>query len=321
MILPVAGSSEWPAFFRYGIHQLFNQFHTATAGNHMSSGIIVVLVIALVMVVALIKAVKIVPQSEAWLIEKIGKYERTLGPGLQVLVPFLETVRFRVSVLETQLPPDPINAITHDNVSISVQLAILYRIVDPARAYYRIENLNLGIKTVINGTVRSVIGKTDLDAVQSNRRHLASEIETELQHVADEWGVKLTRVEVTEVEVDESTKEAMQIQLNAERKRRGVVTQAEGDRQAAQLQADARLYTAQKDAEAKKILADAEAYSVTVVAKAISDGGVAAVDFEIRKLQAAAVQSLGSSESSKIVLLPSDALTALTGMAGKFIGQ
>lgn len=189
----------------------------------------VVIISFLILVgVLLVLGVKIVPQSENWIVEKLGKYDRTFAAGLHLIVPYLERIQYRISIQETQLPPDPINAITHDNVSITIELAILYRIVDASKTVYRIQNLELGIKTIINGTVRSVIGKTDLDGVQSNRRHIADEIEQQLQHVADEWGIKLTRVEITEVEVDENTKEAMQIQLNAERKRRGVVTEAEG---------------------------------------------------------------------------------------------
>jgi len=262
-------------------------------------------------------SVKIVPQSENWLVENLGRYNRTLQAGLHIIIPFIENVRHKVIVQETQLPPDPINAITHDNVSISVQLAILYRIVDASRTVYRIENLRLAIKTIVNGTVRSVIGKTDLDGVQSNRRHIATEIENELKLVSDEWGIVLTRVEITEVEVDEKTREAMQIQLNAERMRRGVVTQAEGEKQAIQLRADATLYESQKKAEAKKILADAEAYAVASVSKAIRDGGNSAVEFEIKKIQAGAIQEIAKGTNTKLVILPSDVLSSLSGTITK----
>lgn len=284
-----------------------------------STIVIITLVIATIIVLKL--AVKIVPQSENWIVERLGKYNRTLEAGLQIIVPFFESVKFKVVVQETQLPPDPINAITHDNVSIAVRLAILYRIIDASRTKYRIENLELGIKTIINGTVRSVIGKTDLDGVQSNRRHLATEIETELQQVADEWGIKLTRVEITEVDVDEATKSAMQIQLNAERVRRGTVTEAEGRKQAVQLNADAELYKSQKEAEAKKILADAEAYAVTAVSRAISEGGASAVEFEIKKIQASAVKELAQGTNTKLILLPSDVLSSLSGTIEKISGR
>lgn len=285
--------------------------------DSISFSTVVYIFIVVLILITLKLSINIVPQSENWVIESLGKYSRTLNAGFQLTIPFLEVVRFRVSAQETQLPPDPINAITHDNVSISIQLAILYRITDPSRTMYRIENLALGIKTIINGTVRSVIGKTDLDGVQSNRKHIADEIETELEHVANEWGIKLTRVEVTEVEVDEATKQAMQIQLNAERVRRGTVTEAEGKKQAAQLRADAELYTAQKKAEATMVLADAEAYAVTAVSRAIANGGASAVEFEIKKIQAAAVKELAQGNNTKLIMLPSDVLSALSGTIGK----
>jgi len=280
------------------------------------SGFIYFFFVALI-IITIKFSVKIVPQSENWLVENLGRYNRTLQAGLHIIIPFIENVRHKVIVQETQLPPDPINAITHDNVSISVQLAILYRIVDASRTVYRIENLRLAIKTIVNGTVRSVIGKTDLDGVQSNRRHIATEIENELKLVSEEWGIVLTRVEITEVEVDEKTREAMQIQLNAERMRRGVVTQAEGEKQAIQLRADATLYESQKQAEAKKILADAEAYAVAAVSKAIRDGGNSAVEFEIKKIQASAIQELAKGTNTKLVILPSDVLSSLSGSITK----
>ena len=277
--------------------------------------------VAVLTLVTLKMSVQIVPQSDNWVIESFGKYSRTLQAGFHIIIPFYETVRYRIRILETQLPDDWIDAITHDNVPIQLKLAILYRIIEPSKAIYRIENLELAIKTIVNGTVRSVIGKTDLDGVQSNRRHLADEIENELNTVANEWGIKLTRVEVTDVNVDDDTKDAMAKQLNAERERRSVVTRAEGEKQSVQLNADAELYSAQKKAEAKKILADAEAYAVQVVSKAIAQGGQSAVEFEIKKIQANAVQELAKGNNSKLIMLPSDVLSSLSGTLGKIVDR
>lgn len=289
--------------------------------NAFSFSSVVYLFLLVLVLVTLRYSVFIVPQSENWLIERLGRYHRKIEAGLHLLIPFFEVVRHKVSIQEVQQPPDPINAITLDNVSISIQLAIFYRIIDSSKTMYRIADLKMGIKTIVNGTVRSVIGKTELDGVQSNRRHIAEEIESELQAVSDEWGIKLTRVEITEVEVDEQTKEAMQVQLNAERKRRGAVTEAEGIKQATQLQADARLYSAEKEAAAKRILADAEAYAVAAVSKAISEGGASAIEFEVKKLQANAVQSLAVGNNAKIVLVPSDVLSSLSGTIGKLANK
>ena len=176
--------------------------------------------------------------------------------------------------------------------------------------------LMIAILTIVNGTIRSVIGKTELDGVQSNRRQLAEELERELKEVANEWGIVLTRVEITDVEVDAETREAMQLQMNAERNRRALVREAEGKREAMQLQSDGELYAATKQAEAKRILADAEAYSVGVVSNAIANGGSSAIEFEVKKIQASAIQALGEGNNAKIILVPSNVLESLTGTIG-----
>ena len=284
------------------------------------SNIVLIVFVALVLL-ALKLGIKIVPQSENWLVERLGKFNRKLEAGLHLIIPFFETVRYKVPIQERQLPPKPINAITLDNVTISVSLAVLYRIVDASKTMYRIANVDDAIMTIVNGTVRSVIGKTDLDGVQSNRRQLSDEIERDLQTVSDEWGILLTRVEILEVDVDPETKQAMQLQLNAERNRRALVREAEGKKQATELDADAQLYAANKQAEAMKIRADAEAYAVSAVAKAITEGGASAVEFEIRKLQAQAVQELSKGNNAKIVLLPSDVMSGLSGGLGGLLSR
>jgi regulator of protease activity HflC (stomatin/prohibitin superfamily) len=282
---------------------------------------IVYIVLALLVIVALKAAIKIVPQSENWLVERLGKYNRTLEAGLHLLIPFLETIHHKVPIQERQLPPRPINAITLDNVTIAISLAVLYRIADASKTMYRITNVDDAIMTIVNGTVRSVIGKTDLDGVQSNRRHLSTEIEEDLRAVSDEWGIILTRIEILEVDVDSETRQAMQLQLNAERNRRALVREAEGKKQATELDADAQLYAAQKQADAMKIRADAEAYSVSAVARAIAAGGESAVAFEIKKIQANAVQELAKGSNAKLVLLPSDVLGSLTGALERLAGK
>jgi regulator of protease activity HflC (stomatin/prohibitin superfamily) len=271
--------------------------------------------------VALKLGVKIVPQSENWLVERLGKFNRKLEAGLHLIIPFFESVRFKVPIQERQLPPRPINAITLDNVTISVSLAVLYRIVDASKTMYRIANVDDAIMTIVNGTVRSVIGKTDLDGVQSNRRQISEEIESDLRSVSDEWGILITRVEILEVDVDPETKQAMQLQLNAERNRRALVREAEGKKQATELDADAQLYAAQKQAEAMKITADAEAYSVSVVSQAIAAGGASAVEFEIKKVQAQAVQELARGQNAKIVLLPTEVVSSLSGTLSGVVAQ
>lgn len=265
--------------------------------------------------------VKIVPQSQNFVVERLGRFNRTLEAGLHIIIPVIESVRHKVDILERQLPTSKISTITLDNVTISIDLAILFRVVKAENSVYRINDIDQAIRTTVTGVVRSVIGKTDLDGVQSNRRSITQAIEEELRTVTEEWGIILSRVEIVDVEVDNETRSAMQLQLNAERNRRAVVRQAEGEREAAQLKADADLYTAQKQAEARKTLADADAYAVTVVAKAIASGGDSAINFEIKKIQAKAIETVGSNSSSKVVLIPSELLESLSSVAGRLAGK
>lgn len=265
--------------------------------------------------------IKIVPQSQNFVIERLGRYNRTLEAGLHIIIPVVEAVRHRVDILERQLPTSKISTITLDNVTISIDLAILFRVVHAEKSVYRINNIDQAIQTTVTGVVRSVIGKTDLDGVQSNRRSISDAIEEELRAVTEEWGIVLSRVEIIDVEVDDETRKAMQLQLNAERNRRAVVRQAEGEKEAAQLQADADLYTAQKQAEAKRVLADADAYAVNAVAKAIANGGESAINFEIKKIQAKAIESLGVNESSKIVILPAELMESLSSVASRLVSK
>jgi regulator of protease activity HflC (stomatin/prohibitin superfamily) len=281
----------------------------------------IALVFLILVIIFFAFGIKIVPQSQNFIVERLGRYHRTLQAGLQIIIPLIDSVRHRIDILERQLPTKEISAITLDNVTIGVKLAILFRIIDASKTVYRIRDIEQAIEITVAGVVRSVIGKTDLDGVQSNRRTLAESIEEELRSVTVEWGIVLSRVELIDVEVDAETKSAMQLQLNAERTRRALVRQAEGEKESAQLKADADLYAAQKQAEARKTLADADAYAVSAVAKAISAGGEAAIQFEIKKIQADAVKSLGGNEGSRFVILPTDILNSLSDIAARFRNQ
>ena len=283
-----------------------------------------------------------VNQSEQRVVERLGRYNRTLQPGLHIIIPFIERISATRSVTENQFIVEKLQPITLDNVKVDVALSILWRIVEAEKTVYRIggvdrdftrqDNNQMGrtvsnsrveaaIGTTVIGVVRSVIGRTELDGIQSNRSQIVEAVEQELKLVSEEWGIKITRVEITDITPDADTQRAMQLQINAERERRALVRQAEGRKEAAQLAADADLYTAQKQAEAKKTLAEAEAYAVSVVAKSIADGGAPAVEFEVKKIQSQAVESIGTNKSSKIVLLPSDVLDSFGKLASKFLNK
>ncbi len=272
-------------------------------------------------VVVLFAALKIVPQTDNLLIERLGKYHRSLAAGVHVIIPFIDRVAHKESILERQLPAKKVPAFTKDNVQIEMTLATLYRVTDASRAWYRIKNIDQAIETIITGIVRSTIGASDLDQVQSNRSQLSSAIASDIQQITDEWGIHVTRVEIIDVEVDAATRTAMQRQLNAERTRRAIVTEAEGKRQAANLEADASLYTAQQKAMAQRVLAEAQAYAVQTVAQAINNNGESAINFDIKKIQAEAIATLASQPGSKIVLLPADILETLSSVTTRLISR
>ena len=282
---------------------------------------IVAIVLLAVVVMLLFWMIKIVPQTENWLVERLGRYSKTLSAGVHVIVPVFDRIAHRENILERQLPVKDVPSITKDNVQIAIKLAIFYRVVDAGRAWYRIQNIDQAIETIITGIVRSTIGNSDLDDVQSNRRTLSATIEGEIKHFTEEWGIVLTRVEIVDVEVDAATRAAMQMQLNAERTRRAQVQEAEGKRQAANLAADAQLYTAQQQAQAQRVLAEAQAYAVQTVAEAINKGGEAAINFDIKKIQAEAIKTIGSQPGAKLVLLPTEVLDSLTSVAGRLLGK
>lgn len=282
---------------------------------------IAILSLVVIFVLVAARGFRIVPQTENWLVERLGKYHRSLAAGVHIIIPFYETIAHKESIVERQLPVKQVTAFTKDNVQIDMKLAILYRVTHAAKAWYRIKNIDQAIETVIISVVRSTIGGSELDEVQTNRTQISTTIGSEIQQVTEEWGITVTRVEIVDVEVDAETRHAMQMQLNAERTRRAVVTEAQGRREAANLGADAELYIAQRKAEAQRVLADAEAYAVQTVAQAINDNGHAAIEFQIKKIQADSVKAIGESGSSKLVVLPADALSSLSGVVGRMLGS
>ena len=233
------------------------------------------------------------------------------------MIPFLDVVAHKLSILERQLPEFRISVITKDNVEVQLEATVFYRIVDGGRSVYRIRDVDQALHTAATSIVRSAAGKLELDALQSSRESMNQEIATNLQDAADIWGIEITRTEITDVIVDERTREAQRQQLNAERERRAAIARAEGEKRSIELAADARLYEAQKAADAVRVAADADAYAVEVKAKAdaeqtrvvaaaIADNGQPAVNFEIMKRQVAAMGEVASSDNSKTIIMPTD---------------
>ncbi len=290
-------------------------------------GVTLTLVFLGLAVLLAFKSVAIVPQSDEYVVERFGRYRVTLPAGISLLVPFLDRVEHKIQILERQLDAFVISVITRDNVEIELETTVFFRVINASKSVYRIRDVPLALRTTAESIIRSAAGKLELDEVQSSRQKMNEEILQNLREASEVWGLEITRSEITDVRVDEATKEAQRQQLNAERERRATVARAEGERQRVELQADGELYEAQKKAEAIKLTADAEAYAIMkkaeadaeqtrVIAEAISKDGQPAIDFEILKRQVEAIGKLASSESSKTIVLPSDVTKTIGGLAG-----
>lgn len=262
------------------------------------------------LVLLVFMGVRIVPQSEKYVVERFGKLRSVLGPGINLIVPFFDQVAHKLSILERQLPTNSQDAITRDNVLVQVESSVFYRIIEPEKTVYRIRDIDAAISTTVTGIVRSEIGTLDLDEVQSNRSELIVRIQSSLEKIVDDWGIEVTRAEILDVNLDEATRSAMLQQLNAERARRASVTEAEGSKRAVELNADGELYAARQLAEARRISADAEAYATSVVAAAIAEHGVEAAQYQVALKQVEALNTLGTSAGSQTVVVPASALDA-----------
>ena len=290
-------------------------------------GVVLTLVFLGLAVLLAFKSVAIVPQSDEYVVERFGRYRATLAAGINLLVPFLDRVAHKIQILERQLDAFVISVITRDNVEIELETTVFFRVINASKSVYRIKDVPLALRTTAESIIRSAAGKLELDEVQSSRQKMNEEILQNLREASEVWGLEITRSEITDVRVDEATKEAQRQQLNAERERRATVARAEGERQRVELQADGELYEAQKNADAIRLTADAEAYAVIkkaeadaeqtrVIAEAISQDGQPAIDFEILKRQVEAIGLLASSNNAKTIVLPSDVTKTIGGLAG-----
>ncbi|MEX0370671.1 MAG: SPFH domain-containing protein [Tateyamaria sp.] len=276
---------------------------------------------AVFLLICLFLGVRIVPQADKFVVERFGRLHSVLGPGINFIVPFLDVVRHKVSVLERQLPNANQDAITSDNVLVQVETSIFYRVTEPERTVYRIRDVDGAVQTTVAGIVRAEIGKMELDEVQSNRSQLIDQIKHLVEEAVNDWGIEVTRAEILDVNLDKATRDAMLQQLNAERARRAAVTEAEGNKRAMELNADAELYAAEQAAKARRVEAEAEAYATQVVAEAIAAHGIEAAQYQVALKQVDAVSTIASGAGQQTIVLPSSAMDAFGEAFGMLKGR
>ena len=281
----------------------------------------VFLAIAAFIILCIFLGVRIVPQSEKHVVERFGRLRAVLGPGINFVVPFLDRVPHKISILERQLPNASQDAITADNVLVKVETSVFYRITEPEKTVYRIRDVDAAIATTVAGIVRSEIGKLELDQVQSGRAQLIERVREQVSAMVDDWGVEVTRAEILDVNLDDATRAAMLQQLNAERARRAQVMEAEGRKRAVELAAEAELYAAEQQAKAKRVTAEAEAFATSVIATAIKESGLEAAQYQVALKQVEALQAVAMGEGKQTLLIPTAAIDAFANAFGLLKGR
>jgi regulator of protease activity HflC (stomatin/prohibitin superfamily) len=264
-----------------------------------------VLALVVLVVVIVLLGLKIVPQSENFVITRLGAYHRTLDAGVNVIIPFLDRVHTKVQVNDQVLNDIDLEVVSADNVVFGAQLLVVYRIENPEAAVFRVNSVRNLVIGLVQSLVRSELGKVELDAVQSDRGSLNVALLTALEDAGRTYGIRISRSEITDVRLHETTQKAMAEVLAAERDRRAAISRAEGLRRATELAADAELYEAQRRADAIRAIAEANAEANRVIAESL--GGESARDalvFQTARMQVEALEGLAKSPNAKLIMLP-----------------
>ena len=265
--------------------------------------LILALVVLLVLIVLM--GLKIVPQSENYVITRLGAYHRTLDAGVNIIVPFLDRVHSKVPVNDQVLNDIALEVVSADNVVFGAQLLVVYRIENPEAAVFRVNKIDDLVIGLVQSLVRSELGKVELDAVQSDRGSLNVALLEALEDAGKTYGIRISRSEITDVRLNETTQKAMAEVLAAERERRAAITRAEGVRRATELNADAELYEAQRRADGILAIARANAESNRVIADSlVGDNAREALVFQTARMQVEALEGLSKSENAKLIMLP-----------------
>ncbi|MBO5348758.1 MAG: SPFH/Band 7/PHB domain protein [Clostridia bacterium] len=288
-------------------------------------GIFFIILLIIVLVIAY-KTIKVVKQAEVYVIERLGKFHKVADAGLTIIFPFLDHVRSVVSLKQQTMDIPPQGVITKDNVTITIDTVVFYKITDPAKAVYEIQSLKKGIEYLAITTIRDIVGKLDLDETFSSRDVINDQLRVVLDEATDQWGCKVDRVEIKDITPPADIRDAMEKQMNAERNKRALILQAEGERQSAitlaegkkeaailEAEADreAAIRRAAGEAEAIKKVADAKAEEIRKVYSAVMESDPNDKLVQLKSLEA--LKEIADGEANK-VFIPFDATSALSSL-------
>jgi len=263
--------------------------------------------------VAIANGIRTVPQGEEWVVERFGKYRRTLPPGLSFIVPFFDRVAYKLVTKDIVLDVDRQEVITKDNAVIHTNAVAFIKVTDPMAAVYGVVDFALAVRNLVQTSLRSIIGGMSLDEALSSREQIKASLRNLLAPDMQDWGITLKSVEIQDIKPSESMQQAMEQQAAAERERKAMVTRAEGAKQSAILEAEGRLESAKRDAKAEVTLAEASKLAINLI-RETTDSSELPLTYLLGQRYIRALKDLSGSANGKFVVLPADFQEAIKGM-------
>ena len=266
--------------------------------------------------ITLAQGVRQVPQGFKWVVQRLGKYHTSLKPGLNFIIPYVDSVAFKVTTKDIVLDIPSQEVITKDNAVLITNAVAYINIVSPEKAVYGVENYIIAIQTLVQTSLRSILGEMSLDDALSSRDHIKAKLKAAISGDIADWGITLKTVEIQDSSPSGTMQSAMEEQAAAERARRATVTRADGDKQAAILKAEGVLEASKREAEGQVILAEASKASITLVTEAIGEKEMPVV-YLLGEKYISSLQNLSGSDNTKFVVFPADIPAAIKGLMGR----
>jgi len=276
---------------------------------------ILVVVFAILVLITIMLGVRIVPQGNKYVVQRLGKYHKTLGPGLNIIFPYIDSVAYKVTTKDIVLDIPSQEVITRDNAVLIVNAIAYINIVAPEKAVYGVENYIIAIQNLVQTSLRSIVGEMDLDDALSSRDQIKAKLKTAISDDISDWGITLKTVEIQDIKPSETMQKAMEEQAAAERERRAMVTRADGQKAAAILEAEGKLEASKREAQAKVVLAEAAQRAIQKVTEAIKENELPVV-YLLGEKYVDALRTVSASPNSKILLMPADIPAAVRGIMG-----